>query len=322
MARVIKSEAEFVALIEEVDAELRSKHVAIPARELLAFSLVAQKLDVELRGFPRKEEPTPGSYGAEDLPIRIIRWMRERYGDRLKMDFSPGTRLLDLRGNLWAMRLPLIYGHQIRLVSERDLSKKYPTLVVYKPGTDPGPLIVNVLSCIQELPQGLASTLTNEECNRAMQSFIQGHRAFYGLDRFRRTNPLADHAARDLTQSSRYAIDGPDAYGQSRWSALQSAEKSLKLFLDRKGKPFPKGKQGHDLHALARLAETEGLPKIDPTIIRAAQCDAGERYVMSDPRIEQVLEANRAAVVVAFVVTSHLTGTPGLRIQRITTSGP
>src|SRR5690349_3432551 len=101
--RTIANETQFQQLMEDIDVRLRADNVPIPARELRAFGLVAQALDVELTGFPRKEEPTPGSYGKDDIPIRIIRWMRERYGDRLKMDFSLGTRLLALRGNLWSM---------------------------------------------------------------------------------------------------------------------------------------------------------------------------------------------------------------------------
>jgi hypothetical protein len=72
--------------------------------------------------------------------------------------------------------------------------------------------------------------------------------------------------------------------------------------------------EGHDLGQSARIAEGEGLPKIDSTILKAAQCDASVRYDDSDKQMEPVLAANTAAVVIACVATSQLAGGPSFKI--------
>jgi len=299
--------------MDDVDAQLTADNVAMPAREITAFRLIAMRLQIDLKITPPKTELRPRSYEGDDLSIRIIEWMRARYGTRLNFDPSPGTRLIAVRGNLWALRLPLIFG-TARLIAERNLRADHgPTLVTYSPENRAEPIVVNILRSIEELPQGLSDTLSVDECNSVMQGFVQGIRAFSGLERFR-SDALAVHARRDLTQSSRFAMEGPAAYGQSRWSALQASEKSLKLFIEKKSVRYP---MHHRLAELAAIASKLGLPEVPQGLLEAAQCDADVRYEYSDQRTEPVLAANAAAVAIAFMATSALLGGVTFSIERI-----
>jgi hypothetical protein len=54
-----------------------------------------------------KREPTPGCYSGTDMIIRSFRWYKERYGDALKMDFSPGSVVVTIRDDPWHIELPL-----------------------------------------------------------------------------------------------------------------------------------------------------------------------------------------------------------------------
>ena len=108
----------------EVDEQLRKEGVPIPARELRSLALVCQATGLEeLRVYPDHATPAKGSFAPNDLPAHIFAWFRSRYGDRLKMDFSPGSRLIKLGGNLWLMRLPFVRG-RARFMINKDLAKR------------------------------------------------------------------------------------------------------------------------------------------------------------------------------------------------------
>ena len=70
---VITTEKEFLEFMEEVDAELREAGVEIPARHLLAMSVITKRLKITLRLTPPDAVPAPGSYQGDDLSIRIYR---------------------------------------------------------------------------------------------------------------------------------------------------------------------------------------------------------------------------------------------------------
>lgn len=145
-----------------------------------------------------------------------------------------------------------------------------------------------------------------------MLDFLQAWRTFNALEVFK-DHPLAKGAAADITQASRHAVAGTDSFGQSRWSSLQGAEKTLKLYLNLKGERFPKI---HELNNLAERCEREGLLKIDPAIIANAQCTAEARYAYNDKDTKIVLAANDAAMKIAYIAA---TNAPGGRPQPVPT---
>ena len=180
---------------------------------------------------------------------------------------------------------------------------------------NPNGVVVYVLRSIQDLPQGLVDTLTTEEANQLLLDFIQAWRTFNALEVFR-DHPLAKGAAVDITQSSRYGVVGPDSFGQSRWSSLQAAEKSLKLFLDLNSQRYPKT---HGLYQLASLCVGLGLKAIDRSIIAAAQCSDDVRYTFIDKDASRVAAANSAAMKIAYIAATNAPGgkpqpVPDLRV--------
>jgi hypothetical protein len=97
--RRIGTKEEFEALMREVDAALQSQGIPIHIREIGAVREVAQRLGVDIPCEPSQTPPMLGVYGVENLYEHIVAWVRNRYGDRLKIPFANGHSVLLLRGD-------------------------------------------------------------------------------------------------------------------------------------------------------------------------------------------------------------------------------
>jgi hypothetical protein len=144
----IKSLEEFLAIIEQVDEELKAEDIPISAREIHGWMRIAQKTGENL---PFLGEPLENKFTGSSLAGHISRWFRRRDGDRLKVDFSPGSVLLLLRGDLYLMlRLPRVYG-AIVPIADRDPTPRPPLFQPISKGIPE----FNVLDAISELAPGL-----------------------------------------------------------------------------------------------------------------------------------------------------------------------
>jgi hypothetical protein len=139
---------------------------------------------------PLRTGPIPGVYEGESLSAHIYKWIRNRYRDRLKIDFSNGYSVILLKGDPWLCRFPVIYG-EVTVTCERDLTKKFPTMVVSKPGEPRKKPILNLLLCIQNLPQGLANELSDGDLQAILNFFQFGHEFLNALNNFCRDDQLA-----------------------------------------------------------------------------------------------------------------------------------
>ena len=154
--RKIGSKEEFEVLMREVDAALQSQGIPIHIREIGAAREVAQRLGIDIPCELPRTPPMPGAYEVENLYGHIVEWVRNRYGDRLKLPFANGYSVLLLRGDPWLIRFPVIYG-TVTVVCDRDLSKQYPHFALSGAGQPRQRAVINLLRCISQLPQGLAS---------------------------------------------------------------------------------------------------------------------------------------------------------------------
>src|SRR6266481_3429665 len=105
------NEEEFNAFMREIDSEMRADGVPIPGREMNGFHRACRRLRANLRMMPLPDRgPRDGVYEDDDLSLRILGWFQAKYGNRLKIDFSPGTVPVLIEGDAYAIRLPRIYG--------------------------------------------------------------------------------------------------------------------------------------------------------------------------------------------------------------------
>jgi len=297
----IQSQQEFDELMTKIDEKLQKDNIPIQGRSLHGLGEASKYLHMSLKGGPLTTGPIPGVYEGDSLSAHIFAWFDAKYGDRLKVDYSIGAAVYLLRGDPWTVSFPSVYG-TVRLICEPDLSQKFPSISVSKPGEQFQPPLLNIFTCIRDIPQTLISKLSFDESQRFMNFFVRGHNAFNILSDLGKTHSLANAAKYDLTMATRNCCNSPAQLEQSKWLSLQGVEKSLKLFIEKKGGSFP---HTHKLVRLVEIANTLGLPPIDSNLIDSVQCDAGIRY---ESGTVSILEAANAQLG-AFKITQTVVET-------------
>lgn len=298
----IKTQEEFEALMEEVDSILQAKGVPIHARQIQAVGEVSKKFNIDLLIGPLRKGATPHLYEGESLSAHILDWFDQRYGERLKVDFSIGYSVVILKGDAWLLKCPLMYG-TVTVVCDRDLKKEYKNFVVNQAGKPQEKAMMNLLRLIEKFPQGLANRLLDEELRFLLSDYISANKVFSTVHDSCAGNELASGAVTDFETSARFAVGNAHGYGQSLWASLQAAEKILKFFIASKGDHFP---QTHDLTKLANQAYTLGLPIIDEDLLKEVQCKAGVRYEQSKYTTQKVVSAHQGAIKIALIVVESL----------------
>lgn len=304
MKNKITTKDQFEILIQEIDAELQKRGVLIHARQLQAIGEVSKKFKITLPVAPLPSGPIPGNYEGSSLSAHIFEWFDNKYGDRLKIDFSIGYSLVLLRGDVWLIRFPLVFG-KVTIVCERDLSKQFNKMIVNRAGQPHQKLFMNLLKLIENLPQGLASQLTDDELRELLGYYVFGHTFFNAICSFCKGKELVTAAIADLRASAQASVGNAHNYGQSLWLSLQAAEKMLKFFLQAKGEQFP---HTHNLERLTKLAYAHGLQPIDTRVIDEVQCDANVRYTQQEYPVVKIVNAHQGAVNIGSTVIHALYG--------------
>lgn len=287
------TEEEFQALMRAVEDQLQQDGTPIPIRPIQGLALISKWLGVAQDISVPDRDPIPDCYRGRDLTIRAYRWFDERYGDKLKMDFSPGRTVVLIRNDVWVVDLPLMYGSQTVIASPGRPSEPMPP-----GGWTEKPPPFNVVDTVQDLTPALRRSLTNVELQEILEKFVLAHETFR---QFRpAAGPLVVEALTDYSTTVHHLAKSRPHAGQAKWSALQAAEKVLKSAIDARGRTPPRI---HDLQKLAQQAEDVGAPTVDSHVLQAIRCDAGVRYGQPQVTIHEAVEAHHASLVVGYVVS-------------------
>jgi hypothetical protein len=250
----------FLAYMQALDERLRQQKTPIPARPLNAMSIIAQDLGVAIM---------MGGPVDTTLSDQIHIWFEQRYGDRLKIDLSPGKAVILIRGDPYLMRLPLIIGQWDG--------------------------ILDVTTLVEGMTQPLFAELPENEMAELVNHFP------WLMERFNTMDDLPANMRAELDAAVLHLISQQPNYGLSKWSSLQFAEKMLKHFIKvRKGTP-PKS---HNLSKLLNSAENLGLPMGWRPILPLIQCEASIRYEDSVSLTDAVLAHHASIDIVAYVSRS------------------
>lgn len=219
-----KNEEEFLQLMEWVDAVLSSKGVAIHARPIIALAEVGSHYGISMPGGPLPDKPKPGSYCGKNLSLRMSRWFEKRYGERLLIDSSVGRSVILLRGAVWLMRIPRVYG-STKIACDPTIPR--PDSMIALPGEDPPPL--NVLNYVDRMTDDLKASLSGNERGSLMFRWLECYNAYYALDDLRGLKlPLIENSLYDFDASVDYLMSPRKPFGLAKWAALQATEKVLR----------------------------------------------------------------------------------------------
>ena len=285
------SEAEFDAVMTEIDAELRLENDRIVGRELKGWIKYCQRFKV-------------GSPLGDPLSTRIIKWFEVLYGERLSLDADFGKSIAVIRGDAYRMRCFRFYGVMYVICSAYVIGRKIHQITPQ--GVDRP--VANVIDgSVEGLTPDLARRLSQPECDELLLRYKRAFGAFSSMEgalsaRYGgRDAPYIKEAMDDLLDASESFLLRRPNYGQSNWASLQATEKVIKSYILEKG-----GTHGkiHRLNELCDAAYQVALPHVEATLIDAIQCKPDVRYDSASVSKDKALSAYEAALIVCAVTAS------------------
>lgn len=274
----MKNEIEFLNLIESVDSEMGKENVPIHARPMQAATRIARRLKIQLMIAP-----------PDETTKLIYDWFDKKYGNRLKMDFSPGELVFLLRNDLFKFKFPKIWGRFTLKADATLFNKKRKS---FEHAKAPDHLEINPLHFIVDFTETFAKSLTPSELEEISRLFRWGVDSFEFI-RAASNLTLVKGALGDLQASVAHLFTNPPQYGQSKWASLQATEKLLKSYIKKKGQ---EPEYVHNLQMLADEANHLGMVKFRPDTIEKIQCKTGVRYGAIPVSLLEAIEAHHAAL--------------------------
>jgi hypothetical protein len=279
------SDAEFEAVMAEIDAELRQENDRIVGREVRGWAKFCQRFRISI------------ALG-EPLADRIVDWFKALYGDRLNVDFDFGKSYVVIRGDTYRVRCFRFYGVMYAICSVQMAGRR----ICQRTPHDVERAVVNLLDdSVEGLTPELVRRLSPPECCEILTRYRYMYQAFSAIEgalsaRYGGTDaPYMKEAMDDLLESAECMLLRTPNYGQSNWAALQATEKILKSYLLEMGRCHGKS---HNLEELCAHASAAGLQPINPTLIKAIQCKADVRYDSQLVTKDKAVAAHEAALIV------------------------
>lgn len=266
------SAAEFDAMMASLDQHLAAHEIRPYQRGFRAAMLLSSvfRFQVPIVGTtgPRGEP-----FGPSDLVARAFEWYEANYGERNKVDPSPGSIVIALHGSYWRARMPCLFG-TFSIGIDRDLSQWADDGFPAKGGHQ-----INALALVEDFPQAYASRLSDHDLERIFNEIYFGYHAVMALAGLH-GDELFDQARGDYEHSIEAIISGRHL-SKARWDNAQCAEKVLKGLLNSAGfrsSYSTQGRDGHDIVKLGQAANEKLGFDFSEGSLRAIYCPTSIRY--------------------------------------------
>lgn len=293
------SDVEFDQMMESVDNHLAALGMPPNQRSLRASRLVAIALQLDLMPIMNRTTQRGEPFSQNDLGARIIDWYRDNYGERNKVNFSPGSVVLNLDGSLWRISYPRIFG-TVELFISRDLSEGAPGNVIAR-----APPRSNVLRTVKDLTQRRADRLTDFQLFFIWNFWHAGYHAIETLENLH-GHDLFDQARGDYRLAVDTLMDG-HPLNSVRWNTAQCAEKIIKGLLARAGKTYPKGgPNAHDIPHLGQLLRDHLSIDVANSLLAAIKCPPSVRYGEINVDANEAWTAHRSLVDMLLTLAPHV----------------
>lgn len=292
------NETDFDKMMTSLDRHLASLALEPFQRDLNAALVVSSTLGLSgtpILGGPADRGPP---FSPRDLLARVHDWYVENYGDRMKMDMSPGTTLVLLHSNLWKFKMPRLWG-SMQVFADRNLTNEGRSLATKRSE----PASHNVLRSLEGMTQAYANKLTDAELATLHRSFIASFQAMRCLDDLK-GHQLFEEAKADYRHSVAALFSGNEL-GKARWETAQCAEKVLKGLLARDAHAFPTdGARGHDTVHLGGLVKDKLGITLSVQLLTTIKCTAAVRYGEVPSTREEALAAHDALIRVLLLLAA------------------
>lgn len=273
---------EFEEMMRDVDRVLVAAGHPIANRPLLAAREISMSRQVPI---PMGANPSllpPELRPFAPLGQAISQWYEHTYGDRLKVDMTPGRVVAELDGDLYVLKVPRIFGQVQLVISRTFLSTR---------GIGRGPATCNILQLIEGLTPAKAALLSDASLQHLNDVFGRALPALYTVENTR--HDLMASARGDLSSAVNGLMDRDQRFGASRWASLQAAEKVLKAAIALHGGMF---KKTHILAELCVEIRELGVAFDEPELVSAIQCSPAIRYGQETCSQAAALAAHHASL--------------------------
>ncbi len=263
MRRLPVNEAEFGQFMRELDDALIKRDLTPPWRTIVALGEIAK-----LAGQP-VGPPSDGYVSSKDdysphaIAARALSWYEQQYGDKLKVFLGLGHIAVYMRGEVWLIKVPRVFG-EWKILSTTDPQD---------PSFREGPTI-DVVGLVESLPPALRAALDEEELAYLKRVFYTALTALDRLDRIR-DRRFVPEVLTDLDTAAHHLLGPVFNPSAAHWASLQATEKAYKAFIAAKGGSIDRS---HDLRKLAADAERLGLPVTQRFYLDRIQTSPSARY--------------------------------------------
>lgn len=299
---------EFEIMMQEIDAKMREDGVAITARPILAFRHISLKYRVAIPVFDPGPRAPLELRRLAPLSNKVHQWFEATYGDRLKIDPTLGRMVLNLDGDLYAMRLPLFYGTGEFLASKRFFPKM--------PLNLNQSFRANIIELIEDITPAKSNIFSKKSIDSVFDWFPLALKVFYDLD----TNSdieLLRIAKSDIDTAVDKLMDRGNRYADSKWSSLQAVEKCIKAAIAQEGETY---KWEHGLEGLAKQLAKSNIVLSNPSLLDVIQTKGGIRYGELQCTRDEALDAHHASLrVIHDLIHAGAKFRTELRIQKLGT---
>lgn len=303
------NEVEFDHMMDAVDKHLASLGIPPSQRGLRASRLVAIALQLELMPIIGYAVNRGEPFSQTDLGPRVLDWYSNNYGERNKVNFSPGSVVLNLDGTLWRISYPLIFG-TVEFFISRDLNEGATDNVVAR--TAPRS---NILRSVKDFTQQRANRLTDFQLLFIWNFWLAGYRAIETLEALH-GHELFDQARGDYRSAVDTLMDG-HPLNSVRWNTAQCAEKIIKGLLASAGKTYPKGgSNAHDISHLGQLLRDNLSLEIPSPLLSTITCSPSVRYGEMNVDTNEAWTAHRSLIDMLLTLAPHVLPSTGGEEQR------
>ena len=275
----------FVSLIEEVDRSLIGYCVAVPGRPIRAIIEILNAHQASGPMFHPLKTSLHYPVTEFNLTDHVHAWYQERYGEKLKIDPSPGRFPFVIEAEPYICRLPLAVGSFHLLSSKNRFADRS---------------IMNAVDFIQHLPELVRARLDPTIENQLLPLFTTCMEVTKDLRRL--NSNLSASSKSDILISCDLLTSSNRNPALSTWHSQQFTEKSLKEFISR----FRAYRKIHTISKLRDCAMDCGYVPDNSIQWELFNFSAEVRYDSKRVALEEAVKINHEAWRVGFNVLKQL----------------
>lgn len=279
------SKEDFDQTITQLDSQLAKALIPIPGRPMQATIALFKAYN---SGGPLVSPRRPSinfPVTPENLSSHVHAWYEGHYGNKTKVDPSPGRFPLLIEGATYQCRIPLIFGQAMVVASKHHMGSSQ---------------ILNAVDHIVDLPQIVRSRLSGESENYIQAIFLTCAEASNELSS--KKTELKESAQSDARLATDLLCGYNTNSSMSAWHSLQLAEKVLKQYILKHEDP----PHIHRIKDLSELAEKHGyIPDADLSL-SLFNFGATTRYEPKQISIEKAVLINHEAWRISFNVLKQI----------------